>query len=201
MSGEDDDLAGLRHKAAEEVDLCYVDLLHIGSLFGTAIEAHSDRLFALGHDLLSDRSSPENWIRNGVASWIRCYDAQVELYRGLCDVVCHSTTGGKKLFNGMRNGNAIFTLDVFGEGVDPFATPIPPAQRQNVTVVSGPNLAPHIRLTLSADDAGNQVVKIGLVGLHVNPDPLPPGTRRATTLVWPGGTMKVTATRLRPPAG
>ena len=92
MSGEDDDLAGLRHKAAEEVDLCYVDLLHIGSLFGTAIEAHSDRLFALGHDLLSDRSSPENWIRNGVASWIRCYDAQVELYRGLCDVVCHSTT-------------------------------------------------------------------------------------------------------------
>jgi hypothetical protein len=208
VPGEEQEPGQLRQDAGEELDSCEVDLLRVGALFGAAIEAHTNSWFGLGHDLLSEASSPREWIQNGVASWIRCYQTQLDLYRGLCEVAGPTPEDDDDLFNGTVGADVFFTVDAFAEGTDPIPTAIPPGELGNVTVAppaqfgnvivaSGAALAPHIRLTLSADGAGNKVVMVGLVGLSANPNPLPPGRRRATTLIWPGGSMRVIATRRR----
>ena len=199
MEDDGPDRDRLRKEAAEEVELCGVDLQRVGGLFGTALQAHASSWFTLGKDLLSDASSPKTWVQNGVASWIRCYETQLNLYRGICEVASPSQSArGPDERPVLRDGDLHLALDFHAEGTDPFETPIPPGQINNVQVAKGDFLAPHIRLTLSAD---GKTVLLGLVGLGAPRDPLPPGRRRITTLVWPGGSMKVIAHRHRENAG
>jgi len=139
----------LRRRAAEEIDRCEVKLLTVGALFGQMLQSHGTNCFRLGMDLLSDESSPKEWVQNGVASWIQCYESQVALYKGLCNVICPSPGTDDKTYGGKVGPDVLFVLDIYAEATQPVATDIPAAAIDNVTIAPGlgSSIDRHIRLS------------------------------------------------------
>ena len=179
-----------REPSIEELEWYRLALESIGGQYGEAIETLSWNAFVLVDDLLSPESSPQDWIRNGVASWGEGLNAGAELVRGVCSTLSRSLGPGDPQSDA-RPGRVTFFVDQFTEATDPVATEIPVDMFDKVKLIAGDIPAICINLTLSSD---SKTVLVALYNLTLSAEGslrnraarLPAGSHTAT-LSWGKG--------------
>ena len=179
-----------REPSIEELEWYRLALESIGGQYGEAIETLSWNAFVLVDDLLSPESSPQDWIRNGVASWVEGLNAGAELVRGVCSTLSRSLGPGDPQSDS-RPGKVTFFVDQFTEATDPVATEIPVDMFDKVKLIAGDIPAICINLTLSSD---SKTVLVALYNLTLSAEGslrnraarLPTGSHTAT-LSWGKG--------------
>jgi hypothetical protein len=73
-----------RQDAREFLKRCEVRLQTLGAAYSSALNTHTANSFAYVRGLLKDESSPTDWLKDGVALWVSCYQTQIDL----CDTTC-----------------------------------------------------------------------------------------------------------------
>jgi hypothetical protein len=184
-----------RQRSIEEVEWVRLTLATIGGLYSDAVETQSWNTYVFLDDLLTDGSTPTEWIRNGVATWIQGLRAGADVARGICSALSEPL-GPSDRQSGIYGDQVEFYVDGFTEATDPIETDIP-SDQINFVQLRDNNGIPEdcVNLTLSSDDK----VLVALYDLTISKRPLEdrepklrPGSYTAT-LTWANGGSKTIA--------
>jgi hypothetical protein len=150
-----------REESIEELEWFRLTLTTIGGLYGEVVDSQSWNAFGFLDGVLADGSSPNDWIRSGVATWIESLQASAGLVRGICSTLS-KPVGPLGPQSGVYGDQIEFFVDRRTQATDPIPTKIPLDQINSVRIADGDGLpAECVNLTASAEG----IVYVALEGL------------------------------------
>lgn len=193
-----------RQRSIEEIEWVRLTLATIGGLYSDALETQSWNTYVFLDDLLTDGSTPTEWIQNGVATWIQGLRTGADIVGGICSALSEPL-GPSSPQSGIYGDKIEFYVDQFTEATDPVETDIPKDQISSVDIETCRHLPKAcVNLTISSD---KKCVLVALYDLTKATEPLQdrkailPSGRHAATLTWAKGastTMTVNVAKTAP---
>jgi hypothetical protein len=80
--------AQLRRDARQTLAECHGRWERFRRQAGTALDEHMARSFGFVTNVLDGDSEPKDWIKDGLALWLRCYGTGRDLCRATHDLIC-----------------------------------------------------------------------------------------------------------------